>query len=74
VDAERRWIFAGDALAARVVVHNADSGQRIAEVQRGRPGWGSAADVALIDGVLVSSDYESKCLHFLAIDAIPGLK
>jgi hypothetical protein len=74
VDAERRRIFAGEALAARVAVYDADSGRPIAEVQRERRGWGSAAGVALIDGVLVTSDYESKCLHFLAIDAIPGLK
>jgi hypothetical protein len=34
VDAERRRIFAGEALAARVAVYDADSGKHIAEVRR----------------------------------------
>jgi hypothetical protein len=47
-------------------------GVKLAEVQRAE-GFGSAADVALIDGVLVTADFSGQCLHFLAFDAIPGL-
>jgi hypothetical protein len=74
VDTERRLVFAGESSVGRVVVFDADSGLRITEVQREQMGWGSAADVAVIDGVLVTADYATKCLHFMAVDAIPGLK
>jgi hypothetical protein len=74
VDAERRRIYAGECSAGRVTVCDADRGRQVAEVRRKDKGYGSAADVALIDGVLVTSDFHSNCLHFLAVDAIRGLK
>jgi hypothetical protein len=72
VDHERRRVFVGLNEHGRVAVYDSESGVKLAEVHRAE-GWGSAADVALINGVLVTADFTGKCLHFLAVDAIPGL-
>jgi hypothetical protein len=75
VDAERRRIFAGDSYGGRVVVYDADSGLQVAEVRAGgRDQWGSAADVAVIDDVLVIASHPFACLYFRAIRTIPGLE
>jgi hypothetical protein len=73
VDHERRRAFVALSNHGRVAVYDADSGVKLADVQRSARGRGSAADVVLINGVLVIADFTGKCLHFLSVDAIPGL-
>jgi hypothetical protein len=66
IDRERRRIFFGDLHAGRVLVYGADSGRFIAEAPAvaAWTQWGSASDVAVIDGVLVTVSHASACLHF----------
>jgi hypothetical protein len=75
VDAERRRIYFGESYAGRVHVYDADSGRPLAEVPAvvGPNRWGSASDVAVIDGVFVSVNHPSTCLLFRAVERIPGL-
>jgi hypothetical protein len=66
VDMEARRIFVGKSSYKSVAVHDADSGIRLAEVvkQSEQTGWCGAADVALIDGVLVTADRVNVCIFW----------
>jgi hypothetical protein len=68
IDTDARRIFAGERNGGRIVVVDADSGRCIAVVPD------QAADVVLIDGVLVACCEAENCLRFRAINDIPGLK
>jgi hypothetical protein len=73
VDTERRLLFVACSLG-HLLIHDADSGLRRAVIDRTAEKWGNpCADVAVIDGVIVTADQSRHCLHFVAIDVIPGL-
>jgi hypothetical protein len=75
VGTERRLIFVGCS-SGHIFVHDADSGRRLTAIEQPmtKSRYHVCPDVALVDGVLVTTDQSEKCLRFVAIDAIPGLK
>jgi hypothetical protein len=75
-DPVRRRVFAAEGVTGRVTVHDVDSGRLVAELRPSAKAgtWGSAGGIALIDDVLLVTDYPGGCVHFFAIDSIPQLK